>query len=95
MSDSTSITIEILGKPVILSCPTAEVDHLRHAAARLNQTLSTIRQQLPGQDNERLLILAGLNLSRDLNLSTEKNAAITSDDNTLDELSQAIAAALA
>ena len=64
---SNSITLEILGKPMILGCPEHEVENLKAAANAVNRVAKEITTQQNVFDRERLAILVGLTLAHELN----------------------------
>lgn len=65
-SESTPLTIKILGREYSVACPADERDHLIKSAHYLDDRMVAIRKRAAGLGVERIAIMAGLNMAREL-----------------------------
>ncbi|MGB1556212.1 MAG: cell division protein ZapA [Oceanococcaceae bacterium] len=66
MSDSRSITVKVLGRDYQVACPPDERDALYAAARYLDDRMQSIRKRAAGLGLERIAIMTGLNMAREL-----------------------------
>lgn len=66
MSDSRSITVKVLGRDYQVACPPEERDALYAAARFLDDRMQAIRKRAAGLGLERIAIMTGLNMAREL-----------------------------
>lgn len=66
MSDARSITVKVLGRDYQVACPPDERDALYAAARYLDDRMQSIRKRSAGLGLERIAIMTGLNMAREL-----------------------------
>lgn len=89
MSTET-VTVEIMKRQFSIGAPTSERETLLKAVNMLNQKISAIQSAGRNMENEKVVMMAALNLTHDL-LKTAEEAAKNSlpskeDGNKIDEL---------
>jgi cell division protein ZapA len=72
------ITVSILGDEYMISCAPGEEDALRNSAAFLDKRMKEIRSSGKVMSNERIAVMAALNLSHEVLALRDK--ASTDDD---------------
>lgn len=78
MSELTTVTVQILGKPYQVSCPEEEVDALTASARYLDGKMAIIKNSGKIVGLDRIAVMAALNIANEL-LNTEQNAASLHD----------------
>ena len=74
------ITVNILGEEYMISCGPGEEDALRHSAAFLDNRMKEIRTSGKVMSNERIAVMAALNLSHEVLALRDK---VSADDDQL------------
>jgi cell division protein ZapA len=89
------VTINILGKELIVACPDDERDALLAAARELDQRMRSISDGGKVVGGERVAVMTALNLSNDLLQLRNQRASVPSDlDTRIAALTQRVEAAL-
>lgn len=66
MSASKPVAVTILGEEYLISCPPDEKQALQLSAQMLDQRMKEIRSSGKVMSNERIAVMAGLNISNEL-----------------------------
>ncbi len=82
MSTPKPVSVTILGEEYLISCPPEEEPALQQSAKLLDQRMNGIRSSGKVMNNERIAVMAALNLSNEL-LHQQQQA--TSDSGKIDE----------
>jgi len=89
------VNISILGKELMVACPDGERDSLIAAARELDGRMRTIQDGGKVLGNERVAVMAALNLANDLIRQNGKSHAVPADfDSRIEALNRKIDAAL-
>lgn len=75
MKNTETVTVAILGKEYQVACPADEQGELLQAARQLDERMRAIRQSGNVIGLERIAVMAALNLSHELLLANQANAA--------------------
>ncbi|MFN0002530.1 MAG: cell division protein ZapA [Pseudohongiellaceae bacterium] len=76
-----SVTINIMGRDYLISCPADEEESLRKSARYLDQQMEDVRKRGSSLGYEKIAVLAAINITHDLlkmgktSLSSESNSA--------------------
>ena len=82
MSTPKPVTVAILGEEYLISCPPEEEPALLQSAELLDKRMKEIRASGKVMNNERIAVMAALNLSNEL-LHQQQHA--TSESGKIDE----------
>ena len=80
-ADKNAITISLLGREFRVGCPEGEERQLLASVDYLNRKLKEVREVGKVVGNERIAIMAALNIAHEMQSNTGKGAA-SSVDNT-------------
>ncbi|MEX1033338.1 MAG: cell division protein ZapA [Cellvibrionaceae bacterium] len=94
MSDSHTVTVSLLDKDYQIACPPDEQEALYRASRSLDARLRAIRDGGNVVGLERVVIMAALNLSYELQAANERSANSSLDDDLLQTLSDKVDRAL-
>jgi cell division protein ZapA len=96
MSEFTTVTVQILGKPYQVHCPQEEVDALSASARYLDSKMAAIKGSGKIVGLDRIAVMAALNIANEL-LNTESSAqdAVSAIDSRVSQLSHRVEFALA
>ena len=81
--DSKGISIEIMGKQHQFSCSAEQAEDLKHAASQLAGICNDIKQQAGTINNERILLVASINLSYSLLMANNEMKSCQQGHKTL------------
>ena len=73
MTELTTVTVQILGKPYQVRCPEEEVDALTASARYLDGKMATIKNSGKIVGLDRIAVMAALNIANEL-LNSETSA---------------------
>lgn len=79
------IRIKVLGKSYIVAAPSHEKENLLKAVELLNQKIQLIQSTAANMDNEKITIMAALNLTHDLLKTSSKQPVATKTNILPDE----------
>lgn len=94
MANANTITVTLLDKEYQVACPPEEQDALLRAARSLDGRLRAIRDSGAIVGLERIAIMAALNLSYELQQSSQRSSAGGANDELLQSLSDKVDMAL-
>jgi len=96
MSDSTTVSVKILGKEYQVACPREEVDALNAAARHLDAQMAAIRQSGKVFGMDRIAVMAALNITNEF-LSNKRAVDTTEQlvDSKVSRLSERLGRVLA
>lgn len=77
-TDAKPITIRIMDKEYLISCPEQERDQLYNAADMINNKMEQIKQAGSVIGSERIAVMAALNIAHELLDYRDKNEVYTS-----------------
>lgn len=67
MNENTEIlNVTLMGKELTIKAPTANIENLQKAAHLFNEKIDDICKSKPALNNERILLMTGLNLAYEL-----------------------------
>ena len=81
MSEKGALTISLLGREFRVACPEGEERQLLAAADHLNRKLKEVRDTGKVVGNERIAIMAALNIAHEFMSNTGKASGAPSVDN--------------
>lgn len=90
MSENQTISVHLLDKDYKIACPPDEQEALYRAARSLDARLRAIRDGGNVVGLERIVIMAALNLSYELQSANERSASRGLDDDLLQNLSEKV-----
>ncbi|WP_294463004.1 cell division protein ZapA [uncultured Ruminobacter sp.] len=65
-AEGTTVTVSVLDCSFHITCPTEKAESMKEAEKRLNEKLDALKKLAPGFSNEKLAILAALDIYHDL-----------------------------
>ncbi len=65
-AEGTTVTVSVLDCSFHITCPTEKAESMKEAEKRLNEKLDVLKKLAPGFSNEKLAILAALDIYHDL-----------------------------
>ena len=65
-TEETTVTVSVLDCSFHITCPNEKADSMKEAEKRLNEKLDALKKLAPGFSNEKLAILAALDIYHDL-----------------------------
>lgn len=65
-AEGTTVTVSVLDCSFHITCPTEKAESMKEAEKRLNEKLDAIKKLAPGFSDEKLAILAALDIYHDL-----------------------------
>lgn len=77
MSDSTRVSVRVLGREFEVSCPEDQVEALMASADYLNEKIREISGNSSSHATDRVAVLAGLNIAHEL--LQQKNQSASQD----------------
>lgn len=86
MSEYQTVTVTLLDRDYQIACPPEERPALERAARSLDARLRTIRDGGNVVGLERIVVMAALNLSYELQVATERDNRNAADSNGLQSL---------
>lgn len=86
------IKIKVLGKSYVVGAPIHEKANLLKAVELLNQKIQLIQSSASNMDNEKIIIMAALNLTHDLLKASVKESTenLLSDGNEICKINELI-----
>jgi cell division protein ZapA len=94
MSENQTISVHLLDKDYKIACPPDEQEALYRAARSLDARLRAIRDGGNVVGLERIVVMAALNLSYELQAANERSASNGLDDDLLQSLADKVDRAL-
>jgi cell division protein ZapA len=65
-AEGTTVTVSVLDCSFHITCPTEKAESMKEAEKRLNEKLDALKKLAPSFSNEKLAILAALDIYHDL-----------------------------
>lgn len=91
MSEQTSVNVEILGRRFTINTPIEDQEILHKAVNMLNAKIATVQKAISGWEDDKIAIMAALNLTYDLyKLLSENQTQILADTEIERKMSELI-----
>lgn len=95
MSENVSVTVQILDKEYMISCPAAEKEALLESAQELNRRMRELRDSGKVLGAERMAVMAALNVIHEhMNHQNTYRNTVASVEQTVRRLEQKISGAI-
>ena len=96
MTDSTTISVHILGKEYQVSCPPEEVEELKASGQLLDERMREIRETGKVVGLDRIAVMAALNIAHMfLDLKSNHSSVLTDTNGILSDLTARVGKVLA
>ena len=82
-ADKNAITISLLGREFRVGCPEGEQKQLMASVEYLNRKLKEVRDTGKVVGNERIAIMAALNIAHEMQSNTGKGAGSSADNTAI------------